>query len=115
MAAAGDVKSGGRDVRPVEVSLPADYCSERTLACLLWGRMRLSGKIAIVTGAGNGIGKAIVERYAREGAHVIVTDIDGVAAEQTVAAIVQAGGAASAMTVDVSKGQDVSALVRRVG
>ena len=75
---------------------------------------RLADKIAVVTGAGNGIGQAISQRFAREGAHVIVTDIDGVAAEDTVAAIKAAGGAATAMLVDVSKGQDISALVRRV-
>ena len=75
---------------------------------------RLADKIAVVTGAGNGIGQAISQRFAQEGAHVIVTDIDGVAAEDTVAAIKAAGGAATAMLVDVSKGQDISALVRRV-
>jgi cyclopentanol dehydrogenase len=75
---------------------------------------RLAGKIAVVTGAGNGIGRAISQRFAREGAHVFVTDVNGVAAEETVAAIKAAGGAATAMLVDVSKGQDISALVRRV-
>ena len=75
---------------------------------------RLSGKIAVVTGAGNGIGQAISQRFAREGAHVYVTDIDDRAAGDTVAVIKAAGGAATSMLVDVSKGQDVSALVRRV-
>lgn len=75
---------------------------------------RLAGKIAVVTGAGNGIGRAIAQRFAKEGAHVYVTDVNGEAAEETVAAIKAAGGAATAMLVDVSKGQDISALVRRV-
>lgn len=75
---------------------------------------RLAGKIAVVTGSGNGIGAAIAMRFAKEGAHVYVADIDGGAAEQTVSAIKSAGGAATAMLVDVSKGQDVSALIRRV-
>ena len=75
---------------------------------------RLAGKIAIVTGAGNGIGQAISQRFAREGAHVYVTDIDDRAAGDTVAVIKAAGGAATSMLVDVSKGQDVLALVRRV-
>ena len=75
---------------------------------------RLAGKIAVVTGAGNGIGQAISARFAREGAHVYVTDLNGEAAEETVKAIKAVGGLATAMLVDVSKGQDVSALVRRI-
>ena len=75
---------------------------------------RLSGKIAIVTGAGVGIGQAIAQRFAVEGAHVWVTDINGETAEETVRGIKAAGGAATAMMVDVSKGQDLTALVRKV-
>lgn len=75
---------------------------------------RLSGKIAIVTGSGGGIGAAIAHRFAGEGAHVWVTDINGEAAEETVREIKAAGGAATAMAVDVSKGQDVTALLRNV-
>ena len=75
---------------------------------------RLTGKIAIVTGAGIGIGAAIAERFAREGAHVIVTDINGETASETVARIKAAGGSAEAILVDVCKGQDVNALVRCV-
>lgn len=76
--------------------------------------MRLKDKIAIVTGAGLGIGAAIAERFAREGAFVYVTDINGETAAETVKRIKAAGGAASDMLVDVSKGQDLTALVRRV-
>ncbi len=75
---------------------------------------RLAGKIAIVTGAGIGIGQAIAKRYAAEGAHVWVTDINGETADETARQIKAAGGAATAMIVDVSKGQDVTALVRAV-
>ncbi|MEQ1670536.1 MAG: glucose 1-dehydrogenase [Hyphomicrobium sp.] len=75
---------------------------------------RLSGKIAIVTGAGIGIGQAIAKRFAKEGAHVWVTDINNETAEETVAAIKACGGQATAMRVDVSKGQDLTALVRNV-
>jgi NAD(P)-dependent dehydrogenase (short-subunit alcohol dehydrogenase family) len=73
---------------------------------------RLTGKIAVVTGAGIGIGQSIAKRFAAEGAHVWVTDLDGGSAANTAAAIRASGGAATDMTVDVSKGQDVSALVR---
>ena len=75
---------------------------------------RLSGKVAIVTGAGVGIGQAIAQRFAAEGAHVWVTDINGETAEDTVRGIKAAGGLATPMVVDVSKGQDVSALVRTI-
>lgn len=75
---------------------------------------RLAGKIAIVTGAGIGIGQAIARRFAAEGAHVWVTDLNGETAEDTARQIKSAGGAATAMVVDVSKGQDVIALIRAV-
>ena len=75
---------------------------------------RLAGKIAVVTGSGIGIGAAIAERFAREGAFVYVTDINGETAQQTVARIKAAGGKAADAVVDVSKGQDVTALVRRI-
>lgn len=75
---------------------------------------RLQDKIAIVTGAGIGIGQAIAKRYAEEGAHVWVTDINGETAEATAAEIRAAGGQATSMLVDVSKGQDVTALIRAV-
>ena len=75
---------------------------------------RLAGRIAIVTGAGVGIGQAIAKRFAAEGAHVWVTDINGQTAEATAQGIRAAGGQATAMHVDVSKGQDVKALIRNV-
>lgn len=75
---------------------------------------RLDGKIAIVTGSGIRIGQAIAMRFAAEGAHVWVTDLNGETAEATAQLIRKAGGKATAMLVDVSKGQDVTALVRAV-
>ncbi len=75
---------------------------------------RLTGKVAIVTGAGIGIGQAIAKRFAAEGAYVWVTDINSETAEETVRGIKDAGGQATAMRVDVSKGQDLTALVRNV-
>lgn len=75
---------------------------------------RLQGKVAIVTGAGIGIGQAIAKRFAAEGAHVWVTDINAETAEKTAHDIQAAGGKATAMRIDVSKGQDLTALVRAV-
>ena len=73
--------------------------------------MRLAGKVAIVTGAGSGFGEGIAARFAREGAKVLVNDIDGAAAARVAKAIADAGGQASAKQGDVSKDADVAALV----
>lgn len=75
---------------------------------------RLDGRVAIVTGGGAGIGLAIARLFAAEGAHVVVADVDAVAGEAAAAAITAAGGAATAAAVDVSRGQDVTALFRMV-
>ena len=71
----------------------------------------LKGKIAIVTGAGSGIGKAIALRLASEGVSVGVFDIRGDAASETVTAIKAAGGRAVAVTCDIT---DYSAVVASV-
>ena len=71
----------------------------------------LSGKTAIVTGAGSGIGEAIANRLARHGAQVEAWDLDLDAAERTVAQIGQAGGVAHATTCDVAVQADVDAAV----
>ena len=76
--------------------------------------MRLEGRIALVTGAGNGIGQAVAEVFAAEGAHVYVSDVDGAAAESVAEAIRAAGRGATALACDVSRGQDVTALFRVV-
>jgi NAD(P)-dependent dehydrogenase (short-subunit alcohol dehydrogenase family) len=64
--------------------------------------MRLQDKIAIVTGAASGIGRATAERFAREGACVLVADIDGPRVADVAAAIQQRGGNAEALTIDVT-------------
>jgi NAD(P)-dependent dehydrogenase (short-subunit alcohol dehydrogenase family) len=75
---------------------------------------RLEDKIALVTGAGAGIGRAIAETLAREGAHVVVADRDGEAARETAEAIVKSNGAAQAETVDVTDTEQVKALMQRL-
>jgi NAD(P)-dependent dehydrogenase (short-subunit alcohol dehydrogenase family) len=62
----------------------------------------LRNHIAAVTGAGSGIGRAIAEGYAREGAKVAALDIDGASAAATAKAIAGAGGQAVALTLDVT-------------
>ena len=71
----------------------------------------LEGKSALVTGGGNGIGRATALAMAREGARVVVADIEPDAAADTVAAINQAGGQAIAKTGDLTRSGDVSALI----
>ena len=55
---------------------------------------RLNGKIVIVTGAASGIGRAIVERFGAEGAHVVINDINQAGAESVAQSITAAGGTA---------------------
>src|SRR5262245_38304799 len=70
--------------------------------------MRLKNKTAIVTGGANGIGRAIAEIFAAEGANVFIADLDKPAGEQTVAAICNAGGNATFLHCDVASAEHVS-------
>ena len=71
----------------------------------------LDGKVGMVTGAGQGIGRAIAMSYGREGASVVVTDFNQEMGEQTVALIREAGGEASFVFGDVSKEESVKTAV----
>jgi 3-oxoacyl-[acyl-carrier protein] reductase len=70
-------------------------------------------KVAIVTGAGGGIGQAYAEALAREGAAVVVADINTEGAEGVTSGIVAEGGAAVAVAVDVSDPESARAMVER--
>ena len=72
----------------------------------------LEGKVAVVTGAAMGIGRASALVFAREGASVVVADIDEDGGHQTVALVEQAGGQASFVRTDVSVKADVVAMVQ---
>ena len=69
--------------------------------------MKLGGKVAVVTGGASGIGRAICEALAREGARVAVFDLNGPGARETVTAIERAGGKANSHQVDIT---DVAAV-----
>lgn len=72
--------------------------------------MRLKDKVAIVTGAGGGIGKATAELFGEEGAKVLVADVDGKTGEETVRGIQNKGGAAHFVHADVSKEADAKKI-----
>jgi NAD(P)-dependent dehydrogenase (short-subunit alcohol dehydrogenase family) len=72
---------------------------------------RLATKIAIVTGAANGIGRAIALRFAAEGAAVVIGDIDGTGLTRTAAAISSAGGTATAVMGDLTEEGGAAALI----
>lgn len=71
----------------------------------------LDGKVGLVTGSGQGIGRAIAEAFAREGARVLVSDINAEAGEETVTLIREAGGEAIFRAADVSDEEAVAAMV----
>jgi NAD(P)-dependent dehydrogenase (short-subunit alcohol dehydrogenase family) len=76
--------------------------------------MSMKDRVAIITGAGRGVGRATAELFAREGAHVVLFSRTRSQVEQTAAEIVQAGGHALAVAGDVSREEDVLALFQRV-
>ena len=73
--------------------------------------MRLEGRVAIVTGAGGGIGKGIVTRLAEEGADVVLADLDQKAAQQAADRVAELGRRALVVRADVSGSQSVADLI----
>jgi NAD(P)-dependent dehydrogenase (short-subunit alcohol dehydrogenase family) len=76
--------------------------------------MRLRDKVAIITGAGAGIGRASAILFAEEGSKVVAVDLDGATNESVAGEIRAAGGQAIAIRADVSKAEEVKGLVERV-
>lgn len=74
----------------------------------------LENHIAVVTGAGSGIGRAIAAGYAREGAQVALVDINAETAEQAAQEIREAGGRAASFALDVTVREDCTAIAKRV-
>ncbi len=75
---------------------------------------RLDNKIALITGAGAGIGRETARLFASEGATVYLADVDDAAVAEAERLIQAAGGRAVAVVCDVSRGQDVAAVFRRI-
>ena len=75
---------------------------------------KLNGKIAIVTGAGQGIGRGIAEKLAAEGATVVVTDLNEVTAKETAAAVAAEGFNAVGIQADVTSRESVESMVAEV-
>ncbi len=73
----------------------------------------LKGKVAVVTGGASGIGLAMAERFAREGMKIVLADVEEKALMETREAFLKAGVEAIAMTVDVSRSDQVEALAHR--
>ncbi|WP_066552286.1 SDR family NAD(P)-dependent oxidoreductase [Croceicoccus bisphenolivorans] len=76
-------------------------------------RIKLADKVAIVTGAGMGMGQATARLLAARGAKVVVSDIDGAAANATVSTIRESGGTAEAVIANVADEAEVEALVAK--
>ena len=74
--------------------------------------MRLAGKVSIVAGSARGIGRATAELFAREGAKVVVADVDEENGRETVRRIGQDGGEAFFLPTDVGRDEDVEHMIR---
>ena len=75
---------------------------------------RLQDRVALITGAGGGLGLAMAKLFAAEGAHVVLCDINGEAIEAGAAGIAAAGGRASFVRGDVTREDDVQAVIEAV-
>lgn len=74
--------------------------------------MRLRNKVVIVTGAGSGIGRATANLFAKEGAKVLVSDIESSLGKETVEEISKSGGTAVHVVADVSKADEVKTMIK---
>lgn len=73
--------------------------------------MRLTDKVALITGAGSGIGRAAALRFAQEGARVVLVDIDETAGRSTLTALEESGGQGAYRRADVSRAEDCADMI----
>ena len=76
--------------------------------------MRLSGRIALITGAAGGIGRAVALCFASEGAHVIVSDINASGCAETLQFLQEAGGSGFSIQADVMHEDEIQSLYRQI-
>jgi len=76
--------------------------------------MRLQDRVAIVTGSGSGLGKAMAKRLAEEGASVVVADINQEAIDTVVRELKEAGRTAMGFKVDVTKRSEIKELMKKI-
>jgi NAD(P)-dependent dehydrogenase (short-subunit alcohol dehydrogenase family) len=77
------------------------------------GTMKLQDRVAVITGAGSGIGRAMSLQFAREGARILAGDVNGEAAQATADAVAAEGGTCAAFTVDVVQPEQVRAMIEQ--
>lgn len=75
---------------------------------------RLENKIALITGAGGGFGRAISQEFAREGAHVFATDVNDEGINETVESVKADGGAATAIRLDVRQPDEIASVLKAI-
>jgi len=73
--------------------------------------MKLENKIAVVTGAGSGIGRGVAKRFAEEGAKLVLADVNDDGLKQTAEIVAELGGECETVIADVTKKSDVKGLV----
>ncbi|MDQ3928342.1 MAG: SDR family NAD(P)-dependent oxidoreductase, partial [Chloroflexota bacterium] len=75
--------------------------------------MKLQDRVAVITGAGSGIGRTMALQFAREGARIVAGDINGEAAQETADAVTTEGGTCVSFAVDVVQPEQVRAMIEQ--
>jgi 3-oxoacyl-[acyl-carrier protein] reductase len=94
--------------------MPVDFAPHRGVITGKAPYMRLAGKVAIITGGGQGIGLATAVKFAREGAKVAVCDINETAAMEAAVSIIADGGDALGVRVDVTDKDSIAQMIQAV-